>query len=217
MSAQSGLTLLTAPALEPVGETELMAHLRLNSELEAGLLHGHIRTARHLIESWTGRALISQSWRWFLDAWPQSREEGWWDGVHQGAIGGTASRFIELPKAPLRSIDSVVLFDDADVQTVWSAGNYFADIAGTPGRMMLRQGAVPPNGGRAANAIQISFTCGFGDAPGDVPAPIRQAVMMLAAHYFENREALAGLGSGGAALLPLGVQALLAPYRLARL
>lgn len=217
MSMQSGLTLLSAPALEPVSEAEMMAHLRLGSEQEAGLLHGHIRAARHLVESWTGRALISQSWRWFLDAWPEISAEGWWDGVRAGAITHAASRFVEIPKAPLRSIDSVILFDDADQQVVWNASNYFADIAGTPGRLVLRNGAVTPRGGRAASAIQISFTCGFGDAPSDVPAPLRQAVLMLAAHYFENREVLAGTGNGGAAVLPLGVQSLLTPYRMMRL
>lgn len=216
MSMQLGLTLLSAPALEPVSEAEMMAHLRLGSEQEAGLLHGHIRAARHLVESWTGRALISQSWRWFLDVWPESSAEEWWDGVRPGAITRAASRFVEIPKAPLRSIDSVTLFDDADQQVVWSAGNYFSDIAGTPGRLVLRNGAVTPRGGRAANAIQISFTCGFGDAPSDVPAPLRQAVLMLAAHYFENREVLTGTGNDRAVVLPMGVQSLLTPYRIMR-
>lgn len=210
------LSLLSAPAIEPVGEAEALAHLRISNEDELALLHGHLRAARLMVESWTGRALISQTWRWMLDAWPGQAGSEWWDGVRQGAISAGRARFIEIPKAPLISVSSVTLFNDADQGVVWAAENYFADTASIPGRLVLRNAASAPAPQRAANGLQIDFVCGHGAGPGDVPAPLRQSLLMLTAHYFENREVMRD-ADGGASVLPMGVQALLAPYRIMRL
>ncbi len=210
------LSLITPPAIEPVSEAEARAHLRLTSEDELGLLFGHIRAARHMVESWTGRALISQSWRWSLDGWPGNVSQEWWDGVQQGAMSAGAARYIEVPKAPLQSVSAVNLFNDADQGVVWAAANYFVDNASAPGRLVLRNAASIPVPLRAASGLQIDFTCGYGAGPGDVPAPLRQAVLMLCAHYFENREVMKG-ADGGTHVLPLGIHALLAPYRMMRL
>jgi uncharacterized phiE125 gp8 family phage protein len=62
----------------------------------------------------------------------------------------------------------------------------------------------------ATSAIEIDLEAGFGPAAADVPAPIRQALLMLVAHWYENREA--GPGDPRAAPPP-AVSALLAPYR----
>lgn len=210
------LSLITAPAIEPVSEAEARAHLRLTSEDEVALLFGHIRAARHMVESWTGRALISQSWRWMLDGWPGHAMQDWWGGLRQGAVAAGAARYIEMPKAPLQSISAVTLFNDADQPEVWAAANYFVDTASEPGRLVLRNAASMPAPQRAANGLQIDFTCGYGAGQGDVPAPLRQAVLMLCAHYFENREVMTG-AEGAKQVLPMGVYALLAPYRMMRL
>lgn len=209
------LSLLSGPAVEPVGEAEAMAHLRLDDDAELALVHGHIRAAREFVEAWTGRALISQSWRLSLDGWPRGGGDAWWDGARQGAMAQAAARYIEIPKPPLRSIDLVALFNDADQQTVWTAANYYTDTQSAPGRLVLRNTSSAPAPERAANGLQISFSCGYGDAGGDVPAALRQAVLMLAAHFFEQREVAANFS--GALPAPMGARALLAPYRLARL
>lgn len=125
-----------------------------------------------------------------------------------------AARFIEIPKPPLLSIQQVVLFDDADQQSIWPAANYFADTQSAPGQLVLRNTASAPLAGRAANAVQIDFSCGYGVAAGDIPAPLRQAVLILTAHFFENRELLRQPSDGQAA--PMSVAGLLAPYRLLR-
>lgn len=57
----------------------------------------------------------------------------------------------------------------------------------------------------------ISFTAGYG-ARQDVPATLRQAMLLLIAHWYDNREAVT-IGATGAAL-PMAVDALIAPSRL---
>jgi uncharacterized phiE125 gp8 family phage protein len=59
--------------------------------------------------------------------------------------------------------------------------------------------------------IEIHFEAGFGHDPSDVPAPIRQATLLLIAHWYENREPLRVLSDGPA--VPAAVSALLAPYK----
>ena len=57
----------------------------------------------------------------------------------------------------------------------------------------------------------ITFTAGYG-APADVPAAIRQAMLLLVTQWYEHRQVT---GTGTA--LPFAVQAMLAPYRRIRL
>ena len=59
--------------------------------------------------------------------------------------------------------------------------------------------------------LRVTVTAGFADAV-ESPrlAPVRQACLLLAAHYFENRAAAAF--GGGYGELPMGVRALLKPY-----
>ena len=51
-----------------------------------------------------------------------------------------------------------------------------------------------PAPGRPAPGIELDVMVGYGDAAVDVPEPLRQAIRLLIAHWYENR----GLVSGGA-------------------
>jgi uncharacterized phiE125 gp8 family phage protein len=65
--------------------------------------------------------------------------------------------------------------------------------------------------GRLAAGIELDVVCGYGDAASDVPEPLRQAIRLLVAHWYENR----GLATLGAVtVLPATVAALIAPYRV---
>ena len=60
----------------------------------------------------------------------------------------------------------------------------------------------------------MAFEAGYGPAPEDVPAPLRLAILMLAGHWFERREAAV---ETTLERLPLGVAALISPFRRIRL
>lgn len=57
----------------------------------------------------------------------------------------------------------------------------------------------------------ITFRAGYG-APADVPAAIRQAMLLLVTQWYEQRQV-----TGTGVTLPFAVEALLAPYRRIRL
>ena len=45
-----------------------------------------------------------------------------------------------------------------------------------------------PQPGRCMNGLEVAVTCGFGATPADIPAPIRQALLLLVAHWYEHRD-----------------------------
>ncbi|SDB31561.1 head-tail connector protein [Bauldia litoralis] len=184
--------LITGPALEPVSLADVKAHLRIDGGDEDALLTAAIVSARVHVESATRRVLIEQGWRIYYDAWPRRR-------------------IVRLPVAPLMSLDAVTIYDAAGDPQVVDAEDYEADVAASPARLVLAANAPTPVG-RAVNGIEIDVTAGYGATSVDVPAALRQAVLMLVAHWYEHRGAV---GHDLAVLVaPLGFEALIAPYRL---
>lgn len=192
------LVLTAGPAVEPVSLAEAKAHLRIDGTAEDGFIQSLIVTSRLHIEAALGLALIEQDWSWTLDAWPL--EPG-----------------VALPMRPVSAIQSVrVVAADISHATVDPA-RYVLDGHGNPARLLpttlpLPAPAIPAQG------IEIAFTAGYGSTPVDVPAPIRHAILLLVAHWFENREPVV-LGPRGtsAVRIPDTVSELLAPFRTARL
>jgi uncharacterized phiE125 gp8 family phage protein len=68
---------------------------------------------------------------------------------------------------------------------------------------------------RSAAGIELDVTCGYGGAATDVPEPLRQAIRLIVAQWYEHR----GVAEPGANAvpLPLTVPALIAPYRVVSL
>ena len=76
-------------------------------------------------------------------------------------------------------------------ETEWSSANYYTRTEAGFGRVAKKAGQVWPlinTPVRAVGGIRVEFTAGYGTDPADVPAPIRQAVKMIAQHLYENRE-----------------------------
>ena len=71
----------------------------------------------------------------------------------------------------------------------------------------------PPEPGRKIAGIEMRIRAGFGASAANVPAPLRQAILMLAARWFENR----GDAATDATALPVEIAALVNPFRRMRL
>src|SRR5690606_3123378 len=64
--------LLAGPAEEPVSLAETRAFLKVDDTAEDALITTLMGAARMHVEGVTGRALLAQSWRVVLDAWPDN-------------------------------------------------------------------------------------------------------------------------------------------------
>ncbi len=184
------LILVAPPVAEPVVLGDAKAFLKVDHEDEDTLIGTLIAAARLHVEAAVRRVLVRQEWRLVLDGWP-------------------ARRTVEVPLSPVISIDAITVYDADGEPAVLPETAYVADVTSTPARILVR-GTVPV--GAAFNGIEIDFTAGFGAEADDVPAPLRQAVMMLVAHWYELREPVSF--GGATQTVPHGLEALLAPWRV---
>jgi len=198
MSLEGALTLVTDPASEPLTAAEAKAHLRVTTADEDALIGSLITAARQRVEEITGLSLISQTWEYALNAFPEA--------TRRNPLGA-----IWLPRGPLQSITSITYTDpDGDSQTL-DAASYTADTRALPGQVVPAYGESWPSTRAVLNAVVVKYVGGFGDDGTDVPEPIRQALRIDLATLFEYRENLIAGGN----VAPVGtVQALLAPYRV---
>ena len=181
----------SAPGTEPVTTAEAKSHMRVDISDDDTLIGSLITAAREYVEGATRRSLITQTWRLNLDAWPGGNE-------------------ISLPKPPLQSVSALIYLDEDGTQATMSTSMYIVDTDSQPGRIVLAYGESWPSLTLyPANPIQITFVAGFGDAASDVPQHLRQAILMLATHWYENREA------AGPKLdeIPFAVESLIYLYR----
>jgi uncharacterized phiE125 gp8 family phage protein len=196
------LTLTAAPAVEPVSVSDAKAWLRAGHADEDGLIGDLIVSARARVEAETGLALITQNWRWTLDAWPARR---------LSACGQAVS----LPIRPLKSVEAVRTFDGDGLAALSDPAEYRVE-AGEPGRLIAVLPFSLPRPERAVGGIEVDFTAGFGPSGEDVPAPLREAILRLVSEAYSNVERAESARRGESGL-PEGVEALLRPWRRARL
>lgn len=186
----------SAPAVLPITLADAKAHLRVDGSDEDTLITSLIETATAHIERGYGLALITQGLTIIRDGWP----DNW---------------LVELALTPVQSVSTITIFEVDGGGIAFDAGHWFADIISHPPRIVLHGTAPWPEPGRRANGIEIAVIAGFGDAPDDVPEPIRQAVLLLVAHWVERREPVS-LETAGQDF-PGTVSALLNPFRPVRL
>ncbi len=190
------LVLTTGPALEPVSLSEVKLHLRVDHGDEDQLIASLITAARIHLETMLGLVFITQHWSLFLDEWPQSSS-------------------VVLPLSPVQSITRLTLYDESDGAGVINPSNYFLDALSQPARLIWRGSTTRPWPERHFNGIEIALTAGFGAAASDVPQPLRQAVRLLVAHWYERRDPV-GLGDEGGDI-PQMVMMLTNAYRRVQL
>jgi uncharacterized phiE125 gp8 family phage protein len=185
--------LITAPASEPITLAEAKLHLRVDGTDEDTLITSQITAARQAAEQFMGRAIISQTWRAVLDAWP-------------------TGDVIELRQPWVRSITAVRYIDGAGVQQTLANTEYRLVDRGENdfGRLQPAFGKSWPGVRNDAAVIEIDFVAGWTDAA-SVPQTVKSAVKFMLGHLYANRESVA-LGTI-ATEVPQAFHTLLWPHR----
>lgn len=193
------LKISSAPSVEPVSSAEARAHLRVDTSDDDTLIGNLIKAAREYAEQVTRRALVTQTWELTLDEFPGEDE-------------------IEIPLPPLQSVTNVKYYDEDGVTvTTMSSADYVVDTYNEPGKIVLTSGSTWPSDTlREANGVIIKFVAGYGDAGANVPQAIRQAILLIVGHLYENRENEAVM-QGTLQNVSMGAIALLWPYRVLKL
>jgi len=188
------LTLITPPAVEPVTLQEAKDHLRVDGAEEDALISEAIAAARLALDGpdgWLERALITQTWDWTFDGFP--------DGD------------LAPPLPPLQSVASIAYVDPAGTIQTLPASAYKVSLGGgRRPRIAPAYGTSWPVSRAEIDAVKVRLVAGFGLAPASVPAPIRAALLLLIGHLHAQRET--EIVGASVAELPT-VANLLAPYR----
>lgn len=209
---KGSLELITGPTVEPVTTSEAIDHLRVgDSPPDQTLIDSLITAATAHIDGrdgWLGRQIITATWEYYLDEFP-------------------FEDFIRLPLAPVQSITSIKYIDTDGVEQTLSESDadhgwqLSKDLTWRP-RIDLKHDKSWPPTRVQRDAVRIRFVAGYsgdGASPEDlranVPTPIKQAILLLIGHLYENREAVlvSDRSSTSAVTMPLAVEALLTPYR----
>lgn len=164
--------------------------LRVDNTAEDSTIARYIDAATAYIEGPYGIGVLmeEQQWRAFFDHFPN---------------------VIRLPLFPVKSIDAIKYVDtDGNEQTL-DAWSYRTDTVSNPARIVTEHSeSWPVTRQREPNAVTVEFTGGFDKVPKD----LEHAVILLASHWFENREPVT-VGNSGAEL-PIAVDAILSRYRV---
>ena len=170
--------LITGPANECISYEQALIQLRINTfdesinESLVEELERLITVVREDAEEFTNRKFITQTWRYYLDAWPRKN-------------------YIELPFSPLQSVSSITILTKDEVSESFSSTYYLQDTKSIPGRIILvADQSWPCVELYTMNPIQIEFICGYGNNPEDVPRKIIQAMLIQLTDLYENRQGI---------------------------
>ncbi|QBF32273.1 hypothetical protein [Thalassococcus sp. S3] len=173
------------------------AHLRLGTgfgedSVQDEVLRSFLRAAMAAIEARTSKILIARDFSLTLNAWRDAGAQ-------------------PLPVAPVTGIGSVELVDRDGLRQSLAGDAYRLEPDAQRPRLRPMGSSLPavPQGG----AVEIGLTAGFAADWGGLPADLGQAVLLLAAHYYEYRDDTS-LGDG---CMPFGVTSLIERYKPLRL
>lgn len=217
------LKLKTPPASEPISLAETKSYLKVSGTTDDVLISQMISAVRKSCEDWTGRALVTQTWTLWRDAFPHRKKDRLpHDGYFELPVdfADEAQRVISIPRPPLQSVTFLKTYNTGNQATTFDASKYLMDAASEPGRIVLNQSNSWPTGLRPANALEIEFVAGYGDASA-VPDALKQGMLLwiklLAADrnwLFELGESTAGLIEFNRSDLPPQVISVWSPYKI---
>jgi uncharacterized phiE125 gp8 family phage protein len=169
LSAQFSLVRVTAPAVSPISLAEAKAQMRVEGNDDDTIIQRLIDAAVAFVDvqGVLGRAMITQTWAEWIAPNPST---------------------VLLSIGPVQSVSSIKYYDvDGALQTATLAD---FNVFGTPNRITItpKTSKAWPITQTRDDAIKIEYVVGYGSTSASVPQTVRHALLMLVAHWYENRE-----------------------------
>lgn len=176
--------IITEPAVEPVTLEQVKNHSRITHIEDDSWLLMAMVVARQFIEKTCELSLITQTRRTTFD--------------------GFRKPWLTLAYGPTISISGIEYYDQTN--TLQTLANYQAALESNPCMIVPAAGqAWPQTMPNRMDAVKVTYVAGYGD-PENVPAALRQAILLLVDHWYSNRSAVE-MGSPGP--IPFGVDSLI--------
>ena len=193
------LTLVAAPAAEPISTAEAKTHMRVDDSNSDTLIGLYITAGRRVTEELYGLALVTQTWDLEMDRFPAA------DRTNPYAA-------IEPPRPPLQSVTSIGYTDTNGASQTFSSSKYVVQDTSRAqkGRIVPAYGEAWPATRDIVGTVTVRYVAGYGLAAA-VPEDIKTALKFLVAHWFENREPVSL--AGRPETMPFTFSALLSSYK----
>lgn len=182
--------LLVPPAVEPVSLATAKQHLRVVIDDDDLLIGALITAARQRVETLLRQSLISQQWLYMCDNFP------WGGGYYNREIRRqgpsmvwlpTNTGILDIPRPPLISVQSIQYYNSNGSLDLIPSTIYNCSL-GIPARIQPVFGSVWPVCQPRVDAVQVTYTAGYGSTASSVPLAICQAILLMVGHWYENRE-----------------------------
>ena len=180
------LTLNTAAALPPVTQAEAKAHLRVDGSDEDSLIDALVLAATSAVEEETGRALVTQTWDY--------------------AVSQPSGK-VMLPVHPVASVSTLAYYDTDDAPQTLTVSDYYLFKGPDKAWLEPKDNVDWPEMKDRPDALTVTFVAG--QAVAAVPQALKQAILLLVAHWYENREAVGKLTAA-----PLAYGHIISQHRL---
>jgi hypothetical protein len=212
------LKVTTPPIVPPADLQAMKLYLRVDSNFEDQTIQDLICAAGAYAEAETGRTALQTTYRMMLDRFPLTPGLEYIAGMPALPVPPVTNRWpldpsawaIFIPRAPLVSVASLQYLDPSGTLQTWASDQYNVDSDSEPGRITATIGTSWPAVQFGPGAVQIAFTAGYASSQA-LPSSFNQAIRMLVAHWYANREATNPLAQRD---VPMGVDALLGHARV---
>ena len=171
----------------PVTTAEAKTHMRVAGSDDDTYIGALLVAATDYAMTRQNRELVPRSLTWKLDSFP------------------TASEMVP-PRSPLISVTSIQYVDSTGGTSTMSSTAYDVDTY-DHGRIALAYNQTWPSAREDIDAVTIKYEAGYSTGSTSTPDATKQAIMILASHWYEMREPVIT----GAAIsdVPMSVDALL--------
>lgn len=151
--------------------------------------------ARESAEAYLGRKLITQTWDWRAEYFP--------DVIELWGLGLVSS------------ITHVKYYDSEGVQQTLAASGYQSDLKRVPARVKPAYNESWPVTRGIFNAVEVRAVCGYGAAASAVPQGIKQAMLIHARQLYDHRDSI--ITGASVQAVPRHAEWLMAPHRAVRI
>ena len=170
LAIYNSLELVTAPSTSPVTLAEAKSQLRVDFSDDDTLIQRLIDTATSFMDAQgvLGRAMIQQTWAQWLSPNP--------------------NQIVYFAMSPFISLVSIHYYNSANSLTAATDSNF--EVLGTKNEKTIspKTDYSWPTTYERSDAIKLTFHAGYGSAITNVPQSVRQAMLLLVGHWYENRE-----------------------------
>ncbi|MCX7903039.1 MAG: head-tail connector protein [Caloramator sp.] len=185
------LKVIEGPKADVLTLEEVKSHLRVDGDDEDSIISSYIKAAREYAEIFTGRSFVEKTYEYITN--PKEKYA-----------------YIELPMPPLVEVLEVSAMQSTNEELLNEGKDYYI-IKGYDESLIypsLERGW-PKETLDRLGGIKVKYRAGYSEAP----MSVKQAILILVAHFYENRENLIARDYKE---IPFGVSSLLRPFWVPR-